>query len=152
MILVKFFIVLTQHVEKEPVSDIAFLDDGVDDFSPDQPEPDVQEVGAHLWTDDDDDPIDDDQKTQDGKSDEPEPQKDVDLLVDDVEGQQTESIVFLDLSRRSEFVKSAFGHSWEHVDQWIEAVFLVLLCEGDHLKSKSQKGSVEKTIHQKNLA
>jgi hypothetical protein len=29
---------------------------------------------------------------------------------------------------------------------------LVLLCEGDHLKSKSQKGSVEKTIHQKHLA
>ena len=51
----------TQHVEEEPVSDVALLDDGVDDLSADEPEADVEEVGPHLGADDDDDAIEHDQ-------------------------------------------------------------------------------------------
>ena len=102
---------LTQHVEEEPVSDVTLLNDGVDHFSPDQPEPDIEEVRAHLGADDDDDSVDDDQEAENGEGDEPEPEEYVDLLVDDVEGQKTEGVVFLHLARRSKFVKSTFGHS-----------------------------------------
>ena len=47
---------LTEHVKEEPVSDVALLHDRVDHLSPDEPEPDVQEVCAHLRADDNDDP------------------------------------------------------------------------------------------------
>ena len=49
--------VLTQHVEQEPVAHVGLLDDGVDDFPPDESEPDVEQVGTHLWADDDDQPV-----------------------------------------------------------------------------------------------
>ena len=42
--------VLSEHVEEEPVSDVGLLDDGVDDLPADEPEADVEEVGAHLRT------------------------------------------------------------------------------------------------------
>jgi DNA-directed RNA polymerase delta subunit len=102
---------LTQHVEEKPVSNVALLDNGVDHLSPDQPETDVQEVGSHFGADDDYDAVDDDQEAEDGESDEPEPEEDVDLFIDYVEGQEAECVVFLDLPGCSELVERAFGHS-----------------------------------------
>ena len=49
--------ILTQHVEEEPVSHVRLLDDGVDDFPPDESEPDVEQVGTHLGADNDDQPV-----------------------------------------------------------------------------------------------
>ena len=34
--------VLTKHVEEEPVTHVRLFDDGVDDFPPDESEPDVE--------------------------------------------------------------------------------------------------------------
>ena len=76
--------VLAKHIEQEPISDLGLLDDDVDTLLADQPEPDVQQVGAHLGADDDDDPVDDHQEAQDGEGDEPEPEKDVDLAKENV--------------------------------------------------------------------
>ena len=44
----------------------------------------------------------------DGKADEPEPEEDVDLLVDDIEGKNAEAVFPLDSSRRTELVESTF--------------------------------------------
>ncbi len=44
---------LSEHVEEEPVSHLALLDDGVDDFPLDQPEADVEEVSPHPRAQDD---------------------------------------------------------------------------------------------------
>ena len=143
---------LTEHVKEEPVSDVALLHDRVDHLSPDEPEPDVQEVCAHLRADDNDDPVDDDEEAKDGERDEPEPEEDVDLLVDDVEREKTERVVLLDLSRRSELVERALGHPREHVDQRVEPVLLVLLGERDDLQTEGEERPVEEAIHEKHLA
>ena len=45
----------------------------------------------------------------DGQGDEPEPQKDEDLLVDDVHGQDAEAVVFLHSAGVPIFVERAFG-------------------------------------------
>lgn len=76
---------LTKHVEKKPVSHMAFLDNCVDDFSSYQSESDVEQVRPHLGTNDDNDPIEDDQNAEHWQQDEPEPEEDVHLLIDNVE-------------------------------------------------------------------
>ena len=50
------------------------------------------------------------QLRHDGQEDEPEPEEDVDLLVDDVEREDAETVELLDGSRGSELVEGAFGH------------------------------------------
>lgn len=142
---------LTQHVEEEPVSDVALLDDCVDDLSPDEPEAYVEEVGAHLRTDDDDDAVDDDEEAEHGQQDEPEPQEDVHLLVDDVERQEAERVVLLHLAGGAELVEGALGHAGEHVDEGVEPVLLVLFGEGDHLQAEGEERPVEEAVHQKHL-
>jgi hypothetical protein len=52
---------LSEHVEKEPVSHLALLDDGVDHFPFYQPETDVEKVRSHSRTQDDDGAIKNDQ-------------------------------------------------------------------------------------------
>ncbi len=47
---------------------------------------------------------------QDGQEDEPEPQEDVDLLVDDVEGQHAHGVVLLDRAGGTVLVEVALGH------------------------------------------
>ena len=49
--------VLSEHVEQKPVSDVGLFDDGVDDLAADESEPDVKEVGAHLWAEDDNETV-----------------------------------------------------------------------------------------------
>ena len=46
--------------------------------------------------------------------DEPEPEKDVDLLVDDVEGEDAEAVVLLHGAGGAELVERALGHLGEH--------------------------------------
>ena len=45
---------------------------------------------------------------EDGESNEPKPEKDVDLLIDDVQRQNTQTIKVLNCPRRTIFMKSAF--------------------------------------------
>ena len=54
--------VLAEHVEEEPVAHLTLLDDGVDHLTLDQPEPDVEQVGSHPWTQDDNSTIDNDKR------------------------------------------------------------------------------------------
>ena len=42
--------VLTQHVEQEPISHFALLDDCVDNLTLDEAKPDVKEVSSHSRT------------------------------------------------------------------------------------------------------
>ena len=40
--------ILAQHVEEEPVANEGLLDDGIDDFPPDESESDVEKIGTHF--------------------------------------------------------------------------------------------------------
>ena len=44
------------------------------------------------------------------EKDKPEIEKDVDLLIDDIQGKNTEGVMLLNCSRRTVFVESAFGN------------------------------------------
>lgn len=46
----------------------------------------------------------------DGQSDEPEPKEDEDLLVDDIHGQDAQTVFVLHCARRTVFVERAFGY------------------------------------------
>ena len=46
----------------------------------------------------------------DGQDDEPEPEEDIDLLVDDVEGEDAEPIKLLHRPGRTKLVECALGH------------------------------------------
>lgn len=78
---------LTQHVEEEPVSHITLLDYSVDDLSSDESESNVEQVSPHFGTNDYNDPVDNDKEAKDAKKDEPEPEENVNFLIDDVERQ-----------------------------------------------------------------
>lgn len=131
--LYNFTYIFTQHVEEKPISDVTFLDYGIDDLSSNESESDVEQVSSHFRTDDDYDPVDNDQKAKNAEENEPEPKKDVDLLIDNVERQETKSVVLLHLARSSELVERTFGHAWKHVNQGVKTILLVLLGKGDHL-------------------
>lgn len=79
--------VLTKHVEQKPVPDIGLLDDGVDDLSTDESEPDVEKVGTHFWADYDDQPVENNQWTQHCEKNEPEPKKNINFFVNNIQGQ-----------------------------------------------------------------
>lgn len=143
--------VLTEHVKEEPVAHLGLADDRVDHFAVDEPEADVEQVGPHPRAQDDDEPVQEDQGRQEAQDEEPEPEEDVNLFVDDVERQDAEGVVLLHLARRAELVESALGHPREDVDHRVDPLLLVAFREGDHVKAERQERPVEERVHQKHL-
>ena len=66
--------------------------------------------GPDLTSQNDWEPVDEDESGDDGQEDHPEPEEDVDLLIDDVQGKHTQAVLFLNSSRRTILVESALGH------------------------------------------
>lgn len=66
---------------------MTLLDNGIDNLPANESEPDEEQISPHLWTDDNDDAIENDQDTEHCQENEPEPEEDVNLLVNDVEWQ-----------------------------------------------------------------
>ena len=60
-------------------------------------------------------PVEDGQGREQGQGHEPEPEEDVDLLVDDVERKYTETVESLYCSRGSEFVECTFRNLGENL-------------------------------------
>ena len=89
---------LTQHVKEKPVSNIALFDYGVNDFSPNESESDVEQVGSHLWTNNDDNSVDNNKEAKNAEENEPKPEENVHFFVDNVQGQQAQGIVLLHLA------------------------------------------------------
>ena len=71
----------------------------------------LDHVSPHWRNGDDSQDVEQIERGQDSQDDEPEPQEDVDLLVDDVEGQDAHGVVTLDRAGGTVFVEVAFGHS-----------------------------------------
>ena len=61
------------------------------------------------------------------KEDKPEVDEDVYLLIDDVEGENTESVMVLDGSRGSILTELTLGNFREHFVHWIDPSVQVLL-------------------------
>ena len=75
----------------------------------------VEERGAHVRQEAGAHPVGHLDGRDDGEDDEPEPEEDVDLLVDDVERKYTETVESLYCSRGSEFVECTFRNLGENL-------------------------------------
>ena len=64
------------------------------------------------------------------KSDEPEPEEDVDLLVDDVDGKNTLGIMSLNITTGTVLVEGALGHPGEHPGHRVGPALLLHLNKG----------------------
>ena len=144
--------VLPEHVQQEPVAHLGLLDYYVDALLLDEPEADVEEVGPHPRGDDDDEAVEDHHSGQHCQQQEVEPQEDVDLLIDNVDGQDAEGVVALNVSGRTKLVEGALGHPREDVDDRVYTILLVAQGKGNDLDAEGEESSVEEAVHQKELA
>ena len=67
-----------------------------------------------------------------GEEDEPEPDEDIDLLVDDVEREDTETILGLHTATRSIFVESAFCHLKQKIFVQKDVIYKFIPSETPH--------------------
>ena len=118
--------VLTEQIEEEPVAHRRLLHHQLDTLWLD---PDhryyliswsgknplavaqLEEVGAEGGGDAESQPVDDHESGECPQDEHPEPEEDVDLLVEDVDRQDAEGVVLLKLPRRAKFVKCALCQS-----------------------------------------
>ena len=98
----------------------------------------------------DNEPVEEGQAGDDGDDDQPEPDEDVDLLVDDVEGQDAEAVFLLDGTGGTVVVEGALGHLREHLGHGIGPVLGLHLGVGQDVKavvpelvSKEEVGEVD---------
>ena len=86
-------------------------------------------VGAHHL-DDPDDKVD---PGDDCEDDEPEPEEDVDLLVQDVHAEDAEGVQGHEGAGTTVFVEGALGHAGEHLGHGVQPVLGVLASELENL-------------------
>lgn len=134
--------VLPKHVEQKPVTHLSFFDDDVDAFFLDESEADEEQIGSHPGRENDNRSVQDHRQSQSAQNEEPEPQKHVNLFVDNVYGQNAEGVVTFDISGSAEFVKSALGHSRKNVNDWIDSIFFVSHRERNDFDAKCEESSV----------
>lgn len=144
--------VLAQHVEEEPVPHLALPDYGVDDFLVDEAEAQTQEVGPHARTEDDHEAVQQHEEREEHQQQKPKPEEDVDLLVDDVDGEDAQGVVLLQLPRGAELTEGALGHAREHEDHGIYPHLLVIFHELDHVQAEGEEGVAQEPIDQEHLA
>lgn len=90
--------VLGQQVEEEPVANTELVDDGLQSFSVGHSASRLRRQDSNARDHNGECAIDDGHERSDGKEVEPEPQEDVNLLVNDVDGQDAHSVVSLHIS------------------------------------------------------
>ena len=139
--------ILPEHVEQEPIAHFGLLYDHVDALLLHESKANVEQVGPHPRREHDQRPIEDHQGREEEEQQHPEPEKDVDFFIDNVQGQDTHGVVFLDLARRAELVKRAFGHPGEDVDHGVDAIFLISLGERNHFDAEGEECAIEEFIH-----
>ena len=89
---------------------------------------------------------------QDGQEDEPEPESDVDLLIDDVQTKHTQSIVLLDGSRGTVFVKCTFCHSGEDFHHGIRSVLILHVDEVQDVSTIGHEDSTKEEVDRIHLS
>ena len=77
----------------------------------------------------------------------PEPEENVNLLIDDIDGQNTDCIVGLGSSRRTVLEKGAFRDSRKYSGHWIDTFFRVGLQETQHFNPISTAGEERSLEH-----
>merc|ERR1719461_952440 len=97
--------VLAELVEYEPVAEPHSPADVLHLHLLDQPGPGLHDAESQPGDHKQGQSVHREETGDEGKEDEPEPEEDVDLLVDDVEREDTETVFCLHRSRRTEFIE-----------------------------------------------
>lgn len=92
------------------------------------------------------DSVDKDKEAEDTEEEKPEPDENVDLLVDNVQRENAQRVVLLDVAWRPEFVEGALGHSGEDVNHRIDSILLILIGKWHNFNAISEKRPIEKAI------
>ena len=71
--------------------------------------------------------VDDVKDGEDGEDDEPEPEEDIDLLVEDVDGQDALSVMSLNVATGTILVKCTLGHPGKHSGHGVSPPLLLQL-------------------------
>jgi len=88
----------------------------------------------------------------DSHSHEPEPEEHIDLLDDDVDGEDAETVMVLDGSRRSILVERALGHLGEHLGHGINTVLHLHVGNAENIPSIRGELSTKEGVHEVHLA
>ncbi|GFS31011.1 putative secreted protein [Trichonephila inaurata madagascariensis] len=88
----------------------------------------------------------------DGQYNEPEPQEDVNLLVDDIERHDAQGVVSLQVGGRSILLEAALGYPGEDPNHGINPVLWVRVDEVDYLESIVHELPIEEPIHEEHLS
>lgn len=113
--------------------------------------PHSQQVDAHPGRENNHNPVYQRKKCQNGQNNEPEPQEDVDFLVDHVQGENTHGVVLLQVSGNTVLVERALGHPRKDLDHGVDPVFLVTVNKCYHVEAEHEEGTIEETVHQEHL-
>ena len=81
--------------------------------------------------------VDDSKYGEGGQNYHPKPEKHVNLLIDDIDGKNTDCIVRLGSSRGTVLVKGAFRDSRKYSSHWIDTFFRIGLQQTQHFNPVS---------------
>lgn len=144
--------VLAELVEQEPIAEAGFTADALDLVHGRQARSSPKEDLAESGRKHDDEAVDDLDAGDDAHDDEPEPQEDVNLFVNDVQGQDAQTVELLDRTGRTEFVERALGDFGKDSSHRIFAFLWLQLRHGQHVGAVRREFSAEKEIHEVNLS
>ena len=106
---------------------------------------------SHSQWNDDYESVKHHQGCEEAQKEHPEPQENVNFLIDNVYGQDAQGIMALNVSRGSKLMKGALGHSGKDVNDRIHSVLGVSEGKRDNFNAKSEKGPVQESVHKEKL-
>lgn len=111
----------------------------------------AEEVHSDLTSKNSRESVDERDSRDNRDNDEPKPQEDVDLLIDDVEGEDTEPVVVDDIPGRSVLVEGTLGNFGEDLGHRIHSFIGILLSEGEDLTPIGRELIAQEHVHEENL-
>merc|ERR1719333_532127 len=82
----------------------------------------------------------------------PKPDENESFFIDDINGQNAQSVFFLNCSGRTIFVEGTFGNLRENYSQWIRAVFMFKTGVVENVSAIGQKCSTKEEVNKVDLA
>jgi hypothetical protein len=145
---VDVFAKLQQH---EPVTDVTVVVDLVERPEVTGPCHHADDVQTTNWRQERDSPVDELQKRHDRDENEPKPQHDENLLVDDVQWQHAETVKLFDAARRTELLERALGDLGKDPGHGVGPLLVVHVDKGQHLAAVGRELVVQEGVDNEDL-
>lgn len=139
-------------VDEEPVTQVALLGDQVEVWPPCPSATNLQKPEPDFGGGDDDEAVDEPEGGDGGEADQPEPDEDVNLLVDDVDGEHTHGVVCLDRPGRAELPEGALGDPGKDACHGVDSVLGIHIGEVDDLGAVRQEGAAQEEVGEVDIA